>query len=157
MPNDNSKDIIAIACDHGGLVLKQELIKFMEDAGHTVLNLGTDTSASVDYPEYAYAVAAAIKDGRANRGVLMCGTGIGISIAANRAVHVRAALIHDVTGARLCREHNDANVICFGGRTIGPDLAVDCLKTFLSTDYEGGNQGGERHLRRVDLLNNPKI
>ncbi len=150
MSKDTPNDTIAIACDHGGLGLKQELVDFMQAEGHTVLNLGTDTTDSVDYPEFGYAVAEALKDGRAGRGVLICGSGIGISIAANRFAHIRAALIHDATGARLCREHNDANVICFGGRMIGPDLAVDCLKTFLSTDFEGG-----RHQRRVDKLSNP--
>lgn len=146
-----SKETIAIACDHGGLALKQELVELMQAEGHTVLNLGTDTTASVDYPEFGYALAEAIKDGRASRGVLICGSGIGISIAANRFAHIRAALVHDVTGARLSREHNDANVICFGARTTGPDIAVDCLKTFLTTDFDGG----ERHQRRVDLLSNP--
>ncbi len=146
-----SKATIAIACDHGGLALKQELVELIEAEGHAVLNLGTDTTASVDYPEFGYALAEAIKDGRASRGVLICGSGIGISIAANRFAHIRAALVHDVTGARLSREHNDANVICFGARTTGPDIAVDCLKTFLSTNFDGG----ERHQRRVDLLSNP--
>lgn len=147
-----SNDTIAIACDHGGLGLKQELLNHLESGGYKVLNLGTDSTDSVDYPEFGYALAEAIKDGRASRGILICGSGIGISIAANRFSHIRAALIHDVTGARLSREHNNANVICFGGRTIGPDLAVDCLKTFLETDFDGG----ERHVRRVNKLTNPK-
>lgn len=145
-----SADTIAIAGDHGGLGLKQELTAFLKDAGHDVLDLGTNTTDSVDYPEFGFAVAEAIRDGRAGRGVLVCGSGIGISIAANRFTEIRAALIHDVTGARLCREHNDANVICFGGRMLGPDLATDCLQTFLNTDFEGG-----RHQRRVDKLSNP--
>ena len=145
-----SNDTIAIACDHGGLGLKQELLNHLESGGYKVLNLGTDSTDSVDYPEFGYALAEAIKDGRATRGIMICGSGIGISIAANRFAHIRAALVHDVTGARLCREHNDANVICFGGRMTGPDLAVDCLKTFLATDFEGG-----RHQRRVDKLSNP--
>lgn len=145
-----SSQTIAIAGDHGGLGLKQELTAFLENAGHDVLDLGTNSTDSVDYPEFGYALAEAIKDGRADRGVLICGSGIGISIAANRFPEIRAALIHDVTGARLSREHNDANVICFGGRMTGPDLATDCLQTFLSTDFEGG-----RHQRRVDKLSNP--
>ena len=96
--------------------------------------------------------AFALKDGKAARGILMCGSGIGISIAANRFPEIRAALVHDVTGARLSRQHNDANVIVFGGRMIGPDLCEECINTFLSTDFEGG-----RHQRRVDKLSNPPL
>ncbi len=145
-----STETIAIAGDHGGLGLKEELTRHLEGAGFDVLDLGTNATDSVDYPEFGFALAEAIKDGRAGRGVLVCGSGIGISIAANRYTEVRAALIHDVTGARLSRQHNDANVICFGGRMVGPDLATDCLDTFLNTDFEGG-----RHQRRVDKLGNP--
>ncbi len=139
-----TQDIIALASDHGGLdlkiLLKEELLRL----GYGVLDLGTDGTASVDYPDYADAMAAALKEGRAARGVLVCGTGIGISIAANRHAHVRAALVHDAFGARLCRQHNDANVIVFGGRTLGVEVAKDCLKIFLETAFEGG-----RHAARV--------
>ncbi len=139
-----TQDIIALASDHGGLdlkiLLKEELLRL----GFGVLVLGTDGTASVDYPDYADAMAAALKEGRAARGVLVCGTGIGISIAANRHAHVRAALVHDAFGARLCRQHNDANVIVFGGRTLGVEVAKDCLKIFLETAFEGG-----RHAARV--------
>lgn len=145
-----SNKTIAIACDHGGFDLKEALKNTITDMGFEVLDLGTNSTESVDYPEFGYAMAKAIKDGQAERGVLVCGSGIGISIAANRYPEVRAALIHDVTGARLCREHNNANVICFGGRMTGIDLATDCLSTFLGTDFEGG-----RHQRRVDKLSNP--
>ena len=104
-------------------------------------------TASVDYPDFADRLAAALKDGKAKRGVLVCGTGIGISIAANRHRHVRAAVVHDVTSARLTRQHNDANVLCLGARLIGTDVAKDCLKVFLTTDFEGG-----RHQNRVAKL-----
>jgi len=143
---------IAVACDHGGYDLKTILVKDLEEEGYAVLNLGTDSGESVDYPDYAYALANALKEGKASRGILVCGSGIGISIAANRFPEIRAALVHDALTARLSREHNDANVICFGGRTIGPDVARDCLKVFLETGFESGG----RHSRRVDKLSNPK-
>lgn len=144
-------EIIAIASDHGGFDLKAALKGVLTDEGFGVLDLGSDSTDSVDYPDFGYALAQAIKGGKAARGVLICGSGIGISIAANRHAHIRAALIHDALGARLSREHNDANVICFGGRTIGPDTAKDCLKVFLNTPFDGG----ERHERRVGKLSNP--
>lgn len=145
-----STDTIAIACDHGAFALKQHLVDFLEAKGLKVLDLGVKDTESVDYPDYGYAMAHAIKDAKASRGILLCGSGIGISIAANRFPEIRAALVHDVTGARLSREHNDANVIVFGGRMIGSDLAEECVETFLGTDFEGG-----RHQRRVDKLSNP--
>jgi ribose 5-phosphate isomerase B len=142
--------IIAIACDHGGYDLKMQLIPMLKAHGLKVLDLGANGTESIDYPEFGYAMASVISDGKATRGVLCCGSGIGISIAANRHPEVRAALIHDALGAKLCRQHNDANVICFGGRTTGPDVALDCLEIFLNTQFEGG-----RHKRRVDKLTNP--
>ena len=144
-------ETIAIASDHGGLNLKSTLKDVLSEEGFEVLDLGPNTPDSVDYPDFAYALARAIGEGRAVRGVLICGSGIGISIAANRHSHIRAALVHDALGARLSREHNNANVICFGERTIGPDTAKDCLKVFLNTEFDGG----ERHKRRVDKLSNP--
>ncbi|OHC75905.1 MAG: ribose 5-phosphate isomerase B [Rhodospirillales bacterium RIFCSPLOWO2_12_FULL_58_28] len=143
--------IIAIAGDHGGFQLKADLKVFIGEMGHEVIDLGCDGPESVDYPDFSYALAAAIREGRAGRGVLICGSGIGVSIAANRYPEIRAALIHDALGARLCRLHNDANVICFGGRMIGVDLARDCLKIFLETGFEGG-----RHARRVEKLSHPQ-
>jgi ribose 5-phosphate isomerase B len=140
---------IAIACDHGGYDLKIQLIPMLKANGLKVFDLGTNSTESTDYPEFAYAVASAINDGKTSRGVLCCGSGIGISIAANRNPNVRAALIHDALGAKLCRQHNDANVICFGGRITGVDVAVDCLEIFLNTPFEGG-----RHERRVKKLSN---
>ncbi|MBY6261464.1 ribose 5-phosphate isomerase B [Azospirillum sp. 412522] len=136
---------VALASDHAGFELKAQIVRQLEDAGYTVLDLGTDGPASVDYPDFAAALAAAVTDGRAQRGVLICGSGIGISIAANRHPGIRAALVHDVTTARLSREHNDANVIALGARIIGPEIAKDCVDIFLKTDFEGG----ERHSRRI--------
>ena len=112
-----------------------------------MVDLGTNGSVSVDYPDYAAAVAEAMRDGRANLGILLCGTGIGMSIAANRFPWICAALVHDAFGARLARQHNDANVIAMGGRTIGPELAKDCLRVFLEAQFEGG-----RHARRIEKM-----
>ncbi|MDX9860622.1 MAG: ribose 5-phosphate isomerase B [Rhodospirillales bacterium] len=147
MPSES----IAIASDHGGYDLKLLLCKDLRDLGYDVVDLGTDGPESVDYPDYGYAMASAIRDGRARLGVLLCGTGIGVSIAANRFSAVRAAVVHDAYGARLSRQHNDANVLCMGGRTIGPDVARECLRIFLETSFDGG-----RHARRVEKLSNPK-
>lgn len=147
-----STETIAIACDHGAIALKEHIVGYLKAKGYEVLDLGVNSPESVDYPDYGYKLAEAIKTGHAQRGVLMCGSGIGISIAANRFPEIRAALVHDVTGARLSREHNDANVIAFGGRMIGTDLCEECLDTFLTTDFEGG-----RHQRRVDKLSNPPV
>lgn len=143
--------IIALASDHAGFDLKQSINTELLVLGWDVLNLGTEGVDSVDYPDFGFAVARAIKQGRVHRGVLICGSGIGISIAANRYPEVRAALVNDAVGARMARLHNDANVICFGGRMISVDVAVDCLKVFLDTDFEGG-----RHRRRVDKLSSPQ-
>ena len=139
---------VALASDHAGTQMKAELKDALAKRGLEVLDLGTDGPESVDYPDFADAVAAAIRDGRAQRGVLICGTGIGISIAANRHRHIRAALCSDPTCARLSREHNDANVLALGARVVGIEIAKDCLTAFLDTPFEGG----ERHSRRVGKL-----
>ncbi|OHC82300.1 MAG: ribose 5-phosphate isomerase B [Rhodospirillales bacterium RIFCSPLOWO2_12_FULL_67_15] len=144
-------ETIAIASDHAGVELKALLKKDLGEAGFAVLDLGTEGLKSVDYPDFADKLAQAIRDGQAGRGVLVCGSGIGISIAANRHPEVRAALVHDALGARMSRQHNDANVICFGGRMIGPEVARDCLKVFLATEFEGG-----RHAGRVAKLSPPR-
>ena len=143
---------VAIACDHGGISLKAALSEELQGLGYEVLDLGTNGPESVDYPDFGYAMARAIRDGKAERGVLICGSGIGISIAANRFTEVRAALVHDGLGARLARQHNDANVIAFGARTTGVDTAKDCLRIFMETEAEGG-----RHEGRVAKLSNPKF
>lgn len=142
-----SDETIAIACDHGGFELKLKLLQVMENKGFNVLDLGTHSAESVDYPEYGAAMASAIAEERASRGVLICGSGIGISIAANRNPAVRAAVCHSGLSARLARQHNDANVLALGARLIGEETALDCLEEFLSTDFEGG-----RHQRRVAKL-----
>ena len=138
---------VALAADHAGFELKNLLKTAIEEHGLEVLDLGTHDGASVDYPDMAGALAAALAEGRAGRGVLVCGTGIGISIAANRHRHLRAALCHDVTTATLARQHNDANVLVLGARVVGAGVATDSLAAFLGTLFLGG-----RHQRRVDKL-----
>jgi ribose 5-phosphate isomerase B len=139
---------IAVGSDHAGFDLKAALAKYLADAGHQVVDLGTDSSeVSVDYPLFGLAVGRAVAEGRAERGVCVCGTGIGIGIAANKVDGVRAAMVHDVTTASLARRHNDANVICLGGRTTGMAEAVDAVQAFFSTEFEGG-----RHQRRLDEI-----
>ena len=138
---------IAVASDHAGVGLKSVAAALLRELGFDVLDLGTSGPDSVDYPDFAEKMAAALKTGDAARGVLICGTGIGMSIAANRHRHVRAAHCADVTDARLCREHNDANVLTLGARTMGEETARDCIRTFLATPFEGG-----RHQRRVDKM-----
>lgn len=135
---------VAIGADHAGVGLKTALAAELAAAGLVVLDVGTHGSESVDYPDFADRVAAAIAHGKAARGVLVCGSGIGISIAANRHKAVRAALCHDATSARLSRQHNDANVLALGARLIGEETAKECLRVFLATPFEGG-----RHARRV--------
>lgn len=142
---------IAVASDHAGFDLKEILKRDLQDAGYAVLDLGTNSTASVDYPDFGQAMGEAIGAERAEKGVLVCGTGIGISIAANRNPKVRAALVHDVTSARLTREHNDANVVAFGARLIGVEVAREALKVFLKTPFEGG-----RHAGRVAKLSREK-
>jgi len=133
---------VAVASDHAGFDLKEILKRDLQAAGHEVLDLGTNSTQSVDYPDFGQALAEAVASGKASRGVLVCGTGIGISIAANRNPGIRAALVHDVTSARLSREHNDANVVAFGQRVIGAETAREALKVFLSTNFEGGRHAG---------------
>jgi len=142
---------IAVASDHAGFDLKEILKGDLQQAGYAVLDLGTNSTASVDYPDFGKALADAIASGKAERGVAVCGTGIGISIAINRNPKVRAALCHDETSARLTRQHNDANVIAFGSRLIGVEVAREALKVFLNTAFEGG-----RHAGRVAKLSREK-
>jgi ribose 5-phosphate isomerase B len=133
---------IAVASDHAGFDLKEVLKRDLKAAGHDVLDLGTNSTASVDYPDFGQAMGEAIASGKAERGVLVCGSGIGISIAANRNPKVRAALAHDIVSARLSREHNDANVVAFGQRLIDVEIAREALKVFLATPFEGGRHAG---------------
>ena len=143
---------IAIASDHAAIELKAELRDWMIEQGHEVADLGPDTTDSVDYPDYGYKLAGVIADGTAERGVALCGSGIGISIAINRNPACRSALVSEPLSAELARSHNDANVIAMGARLTGPEMARACLETFLATDFLG-----DRHQRRVDKLSNPDI
>lgn len=138
---------IAVGSDHAGFVLKSTLADELRTAGHDVVDLGAHDRRSVDYPDFGTAVAKAVVAGDVEIGVCVCGSGIGISIAANRVHGARAAPVHDVTSARLSREHNDANIICFGERLIGVEVAKDALRVFLATPFEGG-----RHQSRIDKL-----
>ena len=129
---------LAMAADHGGYDLKSILKNAAEDAGWPVLDLGAYGPESVDYPDFAAALARCLADGKADIGVLVCGTGIGISIAANRFPHIRAALVNDPLSARLARQHNDANVLVLGAHIIGQEVALDCVNVFLETGFLGG-------------------
>lgn len=141
---------IAIASDHAAVELKAALAAYLRERGHDVLDLGPEGADPVDYPDYGYRLAEAIAAGAAERGVAICGSGIGISIAVNRHPAARAALVSEPLSARLAREHNDANVIAMGARLIGIEMAKACVDTFLATPF-----GGARHLRRVEKLSHP--
>ena len=138
---------IALAADHAGYLLKDELAAWLREHGHEVTDLGTNGAESVDYPEYGRMLAQAVACGQAERGIAVCGSGIGISIAVNREPKCRCARVDDPLSAQLAREHNDANVLALGARLIGSDMARPCVAAFLGTDFAGG-----RHQRRVDLL-----
>lgn len=143
---------IAIASDHAAVPLKTTLAAWLLDAGHEVDDLGTDGPSSVDYPDYGYRLARAIAGGAAERGIALCGSGIGISIAVNREPACRCALLSEPLSATLARQHNDANVIALGARLIGEDMAKACVSAFLATDFLG-----DRHSRRVDQLSHPQL
>ena len=138
---------IALASDHAGFPLKQELAAWLGEQGHEVSDLGTHSGDSVDYPEFGARLARAVGNGQAERGIAVCGSGIGISIAVNRDPRCRCARVDDPLSAALAREHNDANVLALGARLVGPDMAKACVGAFLGTDFAGG-----RHQRRVDQL-----
>lgn len=139
--------VVAVGADHGGVHLKNRLAAVLLEGGHQVQDFGTDGLASVDYPDYARAVCQAVEEKRADLGILVCGTGNGMAMAANRHKGIRCGLATDVTAARLTRAHNDANVLALGARLIGEEVALDILGAFLSTPYEGG-----RHDRRIAKL-----
>ena len=139
--------IIAFGCDHGGFAYKKDIVTLLEQSGYTVLDMGCFSEESVDYPDFAAAVCSALQDGRTQRGILVCGTGIGMSIAANRHSHIRAALCHETFTARMSREHNDSNILCLGARVLGIGIVLDIVKTWLNTEFAGG-----RHLRRITLM-----
>ena len=139
--------MIVIASDHAGVDLKARIVELVSEIGHEVRDLGPVDTTSVDYPDFAHAVARAVETGEAERGILVCGTGIGMSLAANRHPQVRAALCHDAFTAEMARCHNDANVLCIGSRSTGPGVAEQIVRIFLETSFEGG-----RHQRRVEKI-----
>jgi ribose 5-phosphate isomerase B len=146
-PKERPPVRIAIAADHAAVSLKRVLSAWLREAGHEVLDLGTHGEASVDYPDYGHAIADALADGRAERGIALCGSGIGIAIAANRNPACRCAQVSEPLSARFARTHNDANAIALGARLIGEEMAKACVAAFLAADFEGG-----RHQHRVDKL-----
>ncbi|MBI2908903.1 MAG: ribose 5-phosphate isomerase B [Chloroflexi bacterium] len=138
---------IAVGCDHAGLSLKQSIMGVLSEMGHEYDDFGCYDAASVDYPDIAKAVAEAVASGDFEHGILVCSTGIGMSMAANKVPDVRAALCHDTFSARRTREHNDANVLCLGASVVGPGLAEEIVKAYLAAEFAGG-----RHLRRVEKI-----
>lgn len=138
---------IAIGCDHGGFILKPKVLAKLKELGIDYDDYGTFTDESVDYPVYALKVAEAVAEGRADAGILMCGTGIGISIAANKVKGIRAAVVDNLFCAQACKEHNNANIITMGGRVVRPDMAAQLVEMWIKTEYAGG-----RHQRRLDII-----
>ena len=138
---------IAVACDHGGLELKAAVLKYLSEHGHEVRDFGTCTADSCDYPDFALPAAEAVASGACDRGILICSTGIGISIAANKVKGIRCAHCHDTYSAKYTRLHNDANMLAFGQKIIGEGLMLEIVDVFLNTGFEGG-----RHQRRVDKI-----
>lgn len=138
---------IAMACDHGGLRLKNVLKEYLLDNGYEVEDFGTNSEDSCDYPDYAGKAAKAVASGACDKGVVVCGTGIGVSITANKVNSIRCALCHDVFSAKATRAHNDSNMIAMGQRVIGEGLALEILKAWLSTEFEGG-----RHVQRIEKM-----
>lgn len=138
---------IAIGNDHAAVELKNQIMAYVKELGHEAENYGTDTNASCNYPEYGEKVARAVAEGRADCGILICGTGVGISIAANKVKGIRAAVCSDATTARLVKEHNNANIIAFGARIVGEELAKDIVKAYLTAEFLGG-----RHAERIAMI-----
>lgn len=139
-----------IASDHAGVELKADIVAYLRERGLSVIDLGPTDSASVDYPSFAEVLSTRIADGDGKLGILVCGTGIGMSIAANKVRGVRAAMVSDPVSARLSRVHNNANVLCLGSRIIGRELAIDCVRAFVESDFDPGDDG--RHQRRVNMI-----
>jgi len=140
---------IAVACDHAGFPLKQLVMETVRLAGHEILDLGTDSKKPVDYPDYSVKVGRAIQNGEARRGILLCGSGVGACIAANKMQGVYACVCHDTYSAHQGVEHDEMNVLCIGARIIGPELAREIVSAFLEARFEGQDPGQERHARRV--------
>ena len=138
---------VAVGCDHGGIDLKNTVISVLTELGHEVDDQGCHSEESVDYPDFANSVGKLVKEGKCRCGILICGTGIGMSMAANRIPGIRAALCNEMFSAKMSREHNDANILCLGARVIGPALAAEIVRTWMATDFAGG-----RHQRRIDMF-----
>jgi ribose 5-phosphate isomerase B len=138
---------IGIGCDHAGLELKNEILSLLKDLGFEYVDFGTDSPQSVDYPDFGEKVSEAVSSGEIERGILICGTGIGMSIVANKFSHVRASLCNELFTARMSRLHNDANILVLGGRVVGKDLAKEIVRTWISTPFEG-----ERHCLRLKKI-----
>ena len=147
MPDSSPKPRIALGADHAGFPIKETIREFLQNAGYPLDDLGTWSEESVDYPDYGKAVGERVASGQADYGIAVCGTGIGISIAANKVPRIRAAVAHDLATARLAREHNDANVLAMGGRVVTGKQAIEMVQAFLSTAFLGG-----RHARRVEKI-----
>ena len=145
---------IAVACDHAGFLLKQAVLKAVVQAGDEVLFLGTDSTEPVDYPDYAEKLGSVIQSGHAERGILLCGSGVGACIAANKIKGIFACVCHDTYSAHQGVEHDDMNVLCIGTRVVGPDLVKEIVATFLAARFIGNDPGQERHARRVGKVRN---
>ena len=142
-----SKFKVAVACDHGGLELKNKIKEYLQSNGYEICDFGTNSTESCDYPDFALPASEAVASGKCERGIIVCTTGIGVSMVANKVPHVRCALCHVTFGAELTRRHNDANVLALGGKVVGEECALKIVDTFLKTEFEGG-----RHQRRVDKI-----
>jgi ribose 5-phosphate isomerase B len=140
---------IAIGCDHAGVEQKNKLITYIESLGHQAINCGTDTNDSVDYPDFANKVAISVSNSETDLGIILCGSGIGVSITANKVKGIRAALCYNEETSKLCKQHNNANILCYGARFIGIELAKKMVFNFLNTEFEGG-----RHQNRINKIHN---
>ncbi|MBU0481165.1 MAG: ribose 5-phosphate isomerase B [Proteobacteria bacterium] len=140
---------VAVGCDHGGYSVKASILSLLKEMGHVVLDHGCDSEASVNYPDFARLVCSSVEGGEADRGILICGTGIGMSMAANRSPAIRGALCHEIFTARMSREHNNANVLCLGARVVGPGLILEIVRAWMVTEFSGG-----RHLGRISMFSN---
>ena len=138
---------IAFACDHGGYELKDTIIKWLKENGYEVVDFGCNSTASVDYPDYALPASQAVAKGECDLGILVCGTGIGMSLCANKVKGIRAACCSETFSAKMTRLHNNSNILCFGARVVGAGIAIDLVKNFLETEFEG-----DRHIKRVEKV-----
>lgn len=139
---------VAVACDHAGFPLKDTILETIRKAGHETIDLGTDSTASVDYPDFAEKAGRAVQRGEADRAIVICGSGVGAAVAANKMLGVRAGLCHDTYSAHQCVEHDDVNVLALGGRIIGPEVAIEVVRAFLAAKFSGD----ERHVRRLNKV-----